>query len=199
MIARCTIAAAIAALSFAAAVPASAQTYPDHPITMIVPLAPGGSTDTLGRIMAKAMSATLGQTVVVENVGGAAGTIGVTRAERSAPDGYTVLWGMWGTNVADGAIYNLGFDYLTDFEPVALAVTQPFLIDARKTMPANNLKELVAWIKANPRQGDHGHLRRRLAEPRRRRADGKSDRREVADGVVSQRRACHAGSARRHH
>ena len=89
MIAR--IAAAIAALSFAAAVPAGAQTYPDHPITMIVPLAPGGSTDTLGRIMAKAMSATLGQTVVVENVSGAAGTIGVTRAERSAPDGYTVL------------------------------------------------------------------------------------------------------------
>ena len=148
MIAR--IAAAIAALSFAAAVPAGAQTYPDHPITMIVPLAPGGSTDTLGRIMAKAMSATLGQTVVVENVSGAAGTIGVTRAERSAPDGYTVLWGMWGTNVADGAIYNLGYDYLTDFEPVALAVTQPFLIDARKTMPANNLKELVAWIKTNP-------------------------------------------------
>ena len=117
---------------------------------MIVPLAPGGSTDTLGRIMAKAMSATLGQTVVVENVSGAAGTIGVTRAERSAPDGYTVLWGMWGTNVANGAIYNLGFDFLTDFQPVALAVTQPFLIDARKTMPANNLKELVAWIKANP-------------------------------------------------
>jgi tripartite-type tricarboxylate transporter receptor subunit TctC len=148
MIAR--IAAAAAALSFAAAAPASAQTYPDHPITMIVPLAPGGSTDTLGRILAKAMSATLGQTVVVENVSGAAGTIGVTRAERAAPDGYTVLWGMWGTNVADGAIYNLGYDYLTDFEPVALAVTQPFLIDARKTLPANNLKELVAWIKTNP-------------------------------------------------
>jgi len=148
MIAR--VAAAVAALSFAAAVPAGAQTYPDRTITMIVPLAPGGSTDTLGRIMAKAMSATLGQTVIVENVSGAAGTIGVTRAERAAPDGYTVLWGMWGTNVANGAIYNLGFDFLTDFEPVALAVTQPFLIDARKTMPANNLQELVAWIKANP-------------------------------------------------
>ena len=149
MIAR--VAAAVAVLSFAvAAVPAGAQTYPDRTITMIVPLAPGGSTDTLGRIMAKAMSAPLGQTVIVENVSGAAGTIGVTRAERSAPDGYTVLWGMWGTNVANGAIYNLGFDFLTDFEPVALAMTQPFLIDARKTMPANNLQELVAWIKANP-------------------------------------------------
>jgi tripartite-type tricarboxylate transporter receptor subunit TctC len=147
MIAR--IATALAALSFAAASPANAQSYPDKPITMIVPLAPGGSTDTLGRIIAKAMSTTLGQTVVVENVSGAAGTIGVTRAERSAPDGYTVLWGMWGTNVANGAIYNLDFDFLKDFEPVALVATQPFLIDTRKTMPANNLKELVAWLKAN--------------------------------------------------
>jgi tripartite-type tricarboxylate transporter receptor subunit TctC len=149
MIARSIVATAVAASCLAAAAPADAQTYPDRPITMIVPLAVGGSTDTLGRLMAKAMGQVLGQTVVVENVSGAAGTIGVTRAERAAPDGYTVLWGMWGTNVADGAIYNLDFDYLTDFEPVALAVTQPFLIDARKTMPANNLKELVAWIKAN--------------------------------------------------
>ena len=149
MIGKSTLAAAIAVLSsFAAAVPASAQ-YPDHPITMIVPLAPGGSTDTLGRIIAKGMSAVLGQTVVVENTAGAAGTIGVTRAERSAPDGYTVLWGMWGTNVANGAIYNLPFDFLKDFEPVALVATQPFLIDTRKTMPANNLKELVAWLKQN--------------------------------------------------
>ncbi len=116
---------------------------------MIVPLAPGGSTDVLGRIMAQAMSKRLGQPIVVENVAGAAGTIGVTRAERSAPDGYTILWGMWGTNVANGAIYKLPFDLLNDFQPIALVATQPFLIDARKTMPANNLKELVAWLKAN--------------------------------------------------
>jgi tripartite-type tricarboxylate transporter receptor subunit TctC len=145
------IASAIAALvsSLAAAAPAAAETYPSHPIMMIVPLAPGGSTDALGRIMAQAMSQTLGQPVVVENVSGAAGTIGVTRAERSDPDGYTIEWGMWGTNVANGAIYNLGFDLLNDFEPIALAVTQPFLIDSRKTMPANNLKELIAWLKTN--------------------------------------------------
>jgi tripartite-type tricarboxylate transporter receptor subunit TctC len=150
MFGRCTVATAVAAaLSFAAAGPASSQTYPDHPITMIVPLAPGGSTDTLGRIMAQAMRTTLGQPVIVENTAGAAGTIGVTRAERSAPDGYTVLWGMWGTNVANGAIYSLDFDFLKDFEPVALVATQPFLIDARKTMPAANLKDLVAWLKAN--------------------------------------------------
>src|SRR6516164_5933660 len=146
MIAQCTIAAAAAALSLIAAAPAQAQTYPTHPILMIVPLAPGGSTDVLGRIMAKGMSAALGQTVFVENTAGAAGTIGVTRAERSPPDGYTVLWGMWGTN---GAIYNLDFDLLNDFEPIALVATQPFLIDARKTLPPNNLKELVAWLKQN--------------------------------------------------
>ncbi|HEY2530552.1 MAG TPA: tripartite tricarboxylate transporter substrate-binding protein [Xanthobacteraceae bacterium] len=128
---------------------ANAQDYPSHPITMIVPLAPGGSTDTLGRIMAQAMGHTLGQPLVVENTSGAAGVIGVTRAERSAPDGYTVLWGMWGTNVANGAIYNLGFDLLNDFEPIGLVATQPFLIDARKTLPANNLKELIAWLKTN--------------------------------------------------
>jgi tripartite-type tricarboxylate transporter receptor subunit TctC len=138
-----------AVLGIAAAGPANAQAYPSHPITMIIPLAPGGSTDVLGRIMAQSMRTTLGQTVVVENTAGAAGTIGVTRAERADPDGYTVLWGMWGTNVADGAIYSLDFDMLKDFEPIALVATQPFLIDARKTMPANNLKELIAWLKAN--------------------------------------------------
>jgi len=139
----------VAALAFVAGGPAAADDYPSRPITMIIPLAPGGSTDVLGRIMAQSMRATLGQPVIVENTAGAAGTIGVTRAERSDPDGYTVLWGMWGTNVANGAIYNLDFDMLKDFEPIALVATQPFLIDARKTMPANNLKELVAWLKQN--------------------------------------------------
>jgi tripartite-type tricarboxylate transporter receptor subunit TctC len=126
-----------------------AEDYPSRPITMIVPLAPGGSTDTLGRIMAQGMRPTLNQPVVVENTAGAAGTIGVTRAVRALPDGYTVSWGMWGTNVANGAIYPLDFDLLNDFEPVALVATQPFLIDARKTLPANNLKELIAWLKTN--------------------------------------------------
>jgi tripartite-type tricarboxylate transporter receptor subunit TctC len=152
MLGKLAVAAGIAIglnLGLATSVPASAEDYPSHPITMIVPLAPGGSTDVLGRIMAQAMSTRLKQPIVVENVAGAAGTIGVTRAERSAPDGYTVLWGMWGTNVANGAIYKLPFDMLNDFQPVALVATQPFLIDARKTMPANNLKELVAWLKAN--------------------------------------------------
>jgi tripartite-type tricarboxylate transporter receptor subunit TctC len=143
------VAAAVFAAACGAISPALAQDYPTHPIIMIVPLAPGGSTDVLGRIMAKGMSQALGQTVVVENTSGAAGTIGVTRAERADPDGYTIQWGMWGTNVANGAIYNLDFDLLNDLDPVALVATQPFLIDARKTMPANNLKELIAWLKAN--------------------------------------------------
>jgi tripartite-type tricarboxylate transporter receptor subunit TctC len=152
MIGKAIIAAAVAAslnLVLAVSGPARADEYPSRPITMIIPLAPGGSTDVLGRIMAQAISKRLGQPVIVENVAGAAGTIGVTRAERSTPDGYTILWGMWGTNVANGAIYKLPFDLLNDFEPIALVATQPFLIDARKTMPANNLKELVAWLKAN--------------------------------------------------
>ena len=143
------IAAALCLAPTLDAASANADDYPSHPITMIIPLAPGGSTDVLGRIMAQAMRPTLGQPVVVENTAGAAGTIGVTRAERAAPDGYTVLWGMWGTNVANGAIYPLDFDLLNDFEPVGLVATQPFFIDARKTMPANNLQELIAWLKAN--------------------------------------------------
>src|SRR5579862_3539197 len=158
MIGKSTFFAAVAGvgLSVGAAAPASAQAYPSHPIIMVVPLAPGGSTDVLGRIMAQALGQRLGQPVVVENTAGAAGTIGVTRAERSAPDGYSVLWGMWGTNVANGAIYSLDFDMLTDFEPIALVATQPFLIDARKTMPAGNLQELIAWLKANPDKATMG-------------------------------------------
>jgi len=153
MIGKSAVAAALAAaLSFgtlAAAAPAGAADYPSRPIMMIVPLAAGGSTDVLGRIMAQAMGARLGQPVVVENAAGAAGVVGVTRAERAEPDGYTILWGMWGTNMANGAIYNLDFDLLNDFEPIALVATQPFFIDSRKTLPANDLKELIAWLKAN--------------------------------------------------
>jgi tripartite-type tricarboxylate transporter receptor subunit TctC len=155
---RTSIATAVlaAGITLGVVAPACADSYPDHPIMMIVPLAPGGSTDTLGRIIAQGMSKVLGQPVVVENVSGAGGVIGVTRAERATPDGYTVLWGMWGTNVANGAIYDLGFDLLNDFEPVGLVATQPFLIDARKNFPATNLKELVAWLKANPGKATMG-------------------------------------------
>jgi tripartite-type tricarboxylate transporter receptor subunit TctC len=142
------VAAVLAAL-LAAATNAAAQIYPARPVTMIVPLATGGSTDTIARIVAEGMRASLGQPVIVENIAGAGGTIGVGRLARAAPDGYTIGIGQWGTNMANGAIYSLQYDLLGDFEPVALIASQPLLIAARKTMPANNLKELIAWLKGN--------------------------------------------------
>jgi tripartite-type tricarboxylate transporter receptor subunit TctC len=140
----------------AAAMPAAsrlafAQAYPSKPITMIVPFAAGGSTDVIGRILAERMRASLGQTVIVENTTGAGGTIGVQRAVRSAPDGYTLSLGQNGSHVITGATYgNLTYDLLKDFEPVSLLVIAPFVIVARKATPANDLKSLVAWLKANP-------------------------------------------------
>lgn len=136
---------------------ATAEVYPSRPIIMVVPLSVGGSTDVIGRIMAAGMQASLGQSVVVENFGGAGGTIGVGRVARAASDGYTILIGQWGTNVANGAIYPLQYDLLKDFEPVALIASQPFLIVARKSMPANNLKELIAWLKANADKASQGN------------------------------------------
>jgi len=128
---------------------ALAQSYPTRPVTMVVPLAPGGSTDTIGRIIAEGMRPALGQPVIVENTPGAGGATGVHRVVRSAPDGYTIQIGQWGTNVASGAVHNLQFDLLKDLEPVALIATQPFMIVGKKDLPANNLQELIAWLKAN--------------------------------------------------
>src|SRR5262245_37732244 len=136
---------------------AAAQSYPSRPITMIVPYATGGSTDAIGRIMAERMRASLGQAVVAENVTGANGSIGVGRAARAAPDGYTIGMGAWPTHVVNGAIYNLPYDVLNDFEPVVLLPTQPLLILARKTMPARDLNELIAWLKANADKATQGH------------------------------------------
>jgi tripartite-type tricarboxylate transporter receptor subunit TctC len=145
------------ALVAACIAPASADDYPSRPITLVVPLSVGGSTDVIGRLMAEGMRKALHQTVVVENTSGAGGTIGVNRVVRAAPDGYTMLIGQWGTNVATGAIYNLKFDLLKDLDPIGLIATQPFLIVSRKSIPANNLKELIAWIKANPDKATQGN------------------------------------------
>jgi tripartite-type tricarboxylate transporter receptor subunit TctC len=136
---------------------ASAQPYPSRPITMVVPYATGGSTDAIGRIMAERMRASLGLTVVAENVTGANGSIGVGRAARAAPDGYTISLGAWPTHVVNGAIMSLNYDVLDDFEPVVLLPTQPLLIVAKKAMAAQNLQELVAWLKANPDKASQGH------------------------------------------
>ena len=129
--------------------PAIAQTYPSHPITMVVPFAAGGPTDTIARIVAERMGKSLGQTVVVENVTGAAGSIGVGKVARAAPDGYTLSIGHWSTHVVNGAVYDLPYDLLKDFEPVAMIATNPQLIVTKPTVPAANLTELIAWVKAN--------------------------------------------------
>src|SRR5450759_3642152 len=122
-----------------------ADGYPSRPIVMVVPLGVGGSTDVIARIVAQGMGQALGQTIVVENTTGAGGTVGEGRIGR------------WGTNVANGAIYPLSYDLRKDFEPVGLIATQPFLIAARKSMPANNLKDLIAWLRATGDKTNEGH------------------------------------------
>jgi tripartite-type tricarboxylate transporter receptor subunit TctC len=141
-----------AALSFLilfGAAAAQAQPYPSRPITLVVPFPPGGSTDAAARIMAERMRATLGQSVVIENVGGAGGSIGVGRVARAAPDGYTFDIGQWDTHVGS-IIYKLDYDLEKDFEPIALVSNNPQLMVAKNDLPANNLTELVTWMKANP-------------------------------------------------
>jgi tripartite-type tricarboxylate transporter receptor subunit TctC len=141
----------IAAALLVGVAAASAQTYPSRPITLVVPFPPGGSTDTTARIIAEKMRPILGQPVIIENVGGAGGSIAVGRVARAAPDGYTIDIGQWDTHVG-GIIYNLNFDLQKDFEPIGLISINPQLLVARKAMPANDLKSLVAWMKANPGQ-----------------------------------------------
>lgn len=139
--------AALAATS----TPAVAQAYPSKPVTIVVPFAAGGPTDVIGRLMAERFRASLGQTVIVENTTGAGGTIGVARVARAAPDGYTIGLGQNGSHVVTGATYsNLPYDLLKDFEPLSLLCITPFVIAAKKTIPANNLQEFIAWLRANP-------------------------------------------------
>lgn len=135
---------------------ASAQAYPSRPITMNVPYAAGGPTDVIARIVADRMRASLGQTIIIDNVGGASGSIGVGRLARTTPDGYNFGIGNWATHVLNGAVYKLPYDLLNDFEPVCLITDSPLLIVAKKAMPANNLKELIAWLKSNPDKGSQG-------------------------------------------
>jgi tripartite-type tricarboxylate transporter receptor subunit TctC len=128
----------------------SAQTYPTRPIIIIVPFPAGGGLDVLGRILAERMRPSLGQTIIIENVAGANGSLGVGRVARAAPNGYTLVIGEWGTHVANGAVYALPYDVMGDFEPIALTATIPMVIVAKKAVPAKNLRELIEWLKANP-------------------------------------------------
>jgi tripartite-type tricarboxylate transporter receptor subunit TctC len=134
----------------------AAQDYPSRPITLIVPFPAGGSTDAIGRVLGEGLRGRLGQTIVVENIGGASGNIGVGRVARATPDGYTLVLGSWPTHVLNAAIFTLPYDPLSDFEPVSLVSTQPLFIVARKTMPANNLLEFIDWLKANPEKATQG-------------------------------------------
>jgi tripartite-type tricarboxylate transporter receptor subunit TctC len=145
---------------------ARAQAYPARPVTLIVPFAAGGGTDVLARILAERIRASLGQPVIVENVAGAAGSLGVGRAARAPADGYTLIIGTVTTHVLIGALYPLAFDLVEDFEPIALLAIEPLLLVGKKTMPAENLQELIAWLRANPDKasagiagvGANGHL-----------------------------------------
>ncbi|HEY5607344.1 MAG TPA: tripartite tricarboxylate transporter substrate-binding protein [Alphaproteobacteria bacterium] len=143
------IAIVVAAL-LAAVTSAAAQTFPSRPITMVVPYPAGGVTDTLARLLAERMKVVLGQTVIVENVGGAGGSVGAGRVARAAADGYTVLLGNSETHVLNAVAQSLPYDVVADFAPVALLPAYPFLLVSKNAVPAKNLKELIAWIKANP-------------------------------------------------
>jgi tripartite-type tricarboxylate transporter receptor subunit TctC len=153
---RMFLASFVFAAAFGNVAIAAEHFYPSRPITMIVPFAAGGPTDTIARILAEHMRVSLGQPVILENVTGAAGSIGVGRVARAAGDGYTLVIGVWGTHVLNGAIYPLQYDLLKDFEPISLLASNPMVIVAKKVMPAKDLMELIAWLKANPDKASAG-------------------------------------------
>jgi len=143
------VAAAFAAI-LVGATSANAQNYPSRPITIIAPFPAGGPLDTIARIIAEPMREALGQPVLIENVAGAGGNIGTLRVARAEPDGYTVGIGQWSTHVVNPVTYSLQYNVQTDFEPIALLTITPQLIIARKDFPSKDVKDLIAWLKANP-------------------------------------------------
>ena len=149
------LAAGAAALPAASRI-ARAQAYPARPITIVVPFAPGGPTDTIARLLAERMRVSLGQTVVVENVTGANGSIAVGRVARAAPDGYTLSIGQTGTHVLNGATYTLAYHVLNDFEPISLLTDSPLLVAAKKAMPPDDLKGFIDWLRAHPNKATAG-------------------------------------------
>ena len=144
-----SLGALASALLLAQPQPANTQVYPSRPITIVAPFAAGGPTDVLARIVAERMRSALGQPVIVENVTGAAGTIGIARVVKAPADGYTLSIGPWNSHVLTGAIYRLNFDLLKDLEPIAQLATNDTLIVSKNDLPAKDLKELIVWVKAN--------------------------------------------------
>jgi len=157
MLTRRTLLASLAFATVSAPIgKASAEVYPSRLITMVVPFPAGGPTDTIARIVSERMSTSLAQRIVIENVTGTAGTIGAGRVARANPDGYTLCAGFLGTHVLNGAIYSLQYDVVRDFEPIALMASNPQLIVGKKAAPAKDLKELIAWLTANPGKATQG-------------------------------------------
>src|SRR5262249_54182514 len=148
--------AAVFAATVASVEIAAAQVYSTRAITIVVPFAAGGAGDVIARTIAEHMRASLGQPVVVENVPGASGSIGAGRVARAAPDGYTLGYGGMVTHVINGAVLTLRYDTVSDFQPIALMTDAPLMVVAKRTMPATDLRELVAWLKANPAQASMG-------------------------------------------
>ena len=144
------VAALAAPLALALTAPVGAQSFPSRPVTLVVPFAAGGPVDVVARILAEPMRRSLGQAVVVENTTGAGGSLGVGRVARAAPDGHTLSIGHWSTHVVNGAVYQLPYDLQKDLEPVAMIGGNPMILVSRNALPATNLKEMVAWVKANP-------------------------------------------------
>jgi tripartite-type tricarboxylate transporter receptor subunit TctC len=145
---RTVLAALLAMLAFGGM--ARAENYPSRPITVIVPFAAGGPSDAMMRILGERMKTTLGEAILVENVTGAGGSIGVGRAVRSPPDGYTLSFGHLGTHVANGAVYKLGYDLVADLEPVVLLPSNPMVVVSKNAVPAKSLDELLAWLRSRP-------------------------------------------------
>jgi tripartite-type tricarboxylate transporter receptor subunit TctC len=141
--------AATLATSLASITSVAAQNFPTRPVTIVVPFAAGGPADALARVIGDRMRVSLGHQVIIENIAGAGGSVGVGRVVRAPPDGYTVSIGHWSTHVVNGAIYDLPYDLLKDLEPVAELPSNPQWIIAKKSVPATNLKELITWLKAN--------------------------------------------------
>jgi tripartite-type tricarboxylate transporter receptor subunit TctC len=139
----------LTAISAVLAGPLVADDYPSRPVTMIVPFPAGGPTDAIGRVVAQGMQASLGRPVIVENIGGAAGSLGSEKVALATPDGYTIGLGNSVTHVLNGAIYSLKYDVVKDFEPVGLLVAEPAVLVGRSTLPANNLREFISWLKDN--------------------------------------------------
>lgn len=128
---------------------AGARSFPTRPITMVVPFGAGGPSDVIGRILAEGMRESLGQPVIVENIAGASGTIGTGRVARAEPDGYTMVLGNWATHVLNGPLFNLQYDLVKDFEPVALVSSDALIVVGRATLPAGDLNQFIAWLKQN--------------------------------------------------